>query len=51
MPASGVGPVKRMILSMHAGRAGKFLEAALASPPENLRQAFLTFAQGEGVML
>jgi phosphotransferase system enzyme I (PtsP) len=51
MPASGVGPVKRMILSMHAERAGKFLEAALAAPPENLRQAFLTFAQGEGVML
>jgi phosphotransferase system enzyme I (PtsP) len=51
MPASGIGPVKRMVRSMDAAHAAIFIEDALTSPKGSIRQDILTFAQGEGVML
>jgi phosphotransferase system enzyme I (PtsP) len=51
MPAAGVGPVKRMIRSLDADKASRFLADLLRSPDSAVRAALLTFAQGEGVML
>ncbi len=51
MPASGVGPVKRMVRSLNAARASNFIEAAIAAPKGSIRQELLTFAQDQGVML
>ena len=51
MPASGIGPVKRMILSLDADKAGHFMADLLRTPDRSIRSALLTFAQGEGVML
>ncbi len=51
MPASGVGPVKRMVLSLDAGRLQKALEALLETAGGSLREELLTFAKREAVML
>ena len=51
MPASGVGPVKRMVRSLDAAHAKRFLDETLGSAKSHIRQELLTFAQGEGVML
>jgi phosphotransferase system enzyme I (PtsP) len=51
MPASGVGPVKRMVRSLDAAHAARVLDAALEANAAPIRQELLTFAQREGVML
>jgi phosphotransferase system enzyme I (PtsP) len=51
MPASGVGPVKRMIRSLSVDHASQFLAEIMRSPERAVRAELLTFAQGEGVML
>jgi phosphotransferase system enzyme I (PtsP) len=51
MPASGIGPVKRMVRSLDAAHAARFLDAALEASASPIRQELLTFAQREGIML
>jgi phosphotransferase system enzyme I (PtsP) len=51
MPASGIGPVKRMVRSMDFAHAARFVEEASGAPATSIRQDLLTFAQREGVML
>ncbi|MGE3304115.1 MAG: phosphoenolpyruvate--protein phosphotransferase [Hyphomonadaceae bacterium] len=51
MPASGIGPVKRMLRSLDAAQAAAFLEVRLRHSAGPLRAELLTFAQDQGVML
>lgn len=44
MPASGIGPVKRLILSVHAGQARDAVEAMIATDTASIRAELTAFA-------
>lgn len=49
MPASGVGPVKRMLRSLDAAAAATLVEGLLDSPAASLRSDLAQWARGAGV--
>jgi phosphotransferase system enzyme I (PtsP) len=51
MPASGIGPVKRMILTLDAGAAAMKLSRLMARNTPSLRDQLTEFAVAEGVAL
>ena len=51
MPASGVGPVKRLILSLDAQRASEWVETLLRNPEGDLRRKLADLAQAGGAAL
>ncbi len=51
MPASGVGPVKKLLLSLDASVASEALDAMLASDARSLRGELTEFANRNGVAL
>lgn len=51
MPASGIGPVKRMLRSLHAGDARAFVSERLSREEAPLREALTEFARNAGVEL
>lgn len=51
MPASGIGPVKRMILSLDAGAAQRELDLLMKSEHGSVRKALIKMAQSLGVTL
>jgi phosphotransferase system enzyme I (PtsP) len=51
MPAAGVGPVRRMIRSMHAGDVKAMLAPLLKSPATSLRRELEAYARSAGIVL
>lgn len=51
MPASGIGPVKRLILSIDAGDAASAVEDMLNESPASIRPELTAFAVGRGYAL
>ncbi|MDX2236392.1 MAG: phosphoenolpyruvate--protein phosphotransferase [Hyphomonadaceae bacterium] len=51
MPASGIGPVKRMILSLDRAQAAQAIAAMLDSPRASVRGEILAYAQRNDVLL
>lgn len=51
MPASGVGPVKRLVLSLDVERTRTCVEQLIDSPNASIRGELTEFAQGEGIAL
>ncbi|MDZ4690478.1 phosphoenolpyruvate--protein phosphotransferase [Terricaulis sp.] len=51
MPASGIGPVKRLILSISAGDAVSAVEDMLNESPASIRSELTAFAVGRGYAL
>ena len=51
MPASGVGPVKKLLLSLDAAAAGQALASLMQTPAASLRAELGAYAQANGVSL
>jgi phosphotransferase system enzyme I (PtsP) len=51
MPASGIGPVKRMLMSLDVGNAGEHLQTMLKSSAPTIRSELNDFAQRAGAVL
>ena len=51
VPALAVGPIKRMVRSVHLRRLREGVESIMLTPPENLRAAFHQLAQQQGIKL
>jgi len=49
MAPASIGPVKTMILSLHAGRAAKLLDELLKKGTRNIRAQLDAFAKAEGI--
>ncbi len=51
MAPASIGPIKTMILSLHAGRAAKLLDDLLKRNARNIREELESFAKSEGTEL
>jgi phosphotransferase system, enzyme I, PtsP len=51
MAPASIGPIKTMILSLHAGRATKLLDDLLKRSTRNIREELESFAKSEGIEL
>ncbi|MBL8536510.1 MAG: phosphoenolpyruvate--protein phosphotransferase [Hyphomonadaceae bacterium] len=51
MPASGIGPIKRLILSLDTRAAGEAVEALLASSSASIRADLAAMAETQGYVL
>ncbi len=51
MPASGVGPVKQMLLSLDAGKIGAFIDERLEGEESSLRGALEQYARDAAIAL
>lgn len=51
MPASGIGPVKRLILSLDIGEAAEVVRAMLPSAAPSIRRDLISFAESKGYLL
>jgi phosphotransferase system, enzyme I, PtsP len=51
MAPASIGPIKTMILSLHAGRATKLVEDLLKRSTRNIREELESFAKSEGIEL
>ena len=51
MAPASIGPIKTMILSLHAGRATKLLDDLLKRSTREIRDELEAFAKSEGVDL
>jgi phosphotransferase system, enzyme I, PtsP len=51
MPASGIGPVKRLLLSLDAGAAGEALENMMKKPSSSIRAALAGYAKETDIAL
>jgi len=51
MAPASIGPIKTMILSLHAGRAAKLLDDLLKRNTHDIREELESFAKSEGIEL
>ena len=51
MAPASIGPIKTMILSLHAGRVEKLLDDLLKRSTSNIREELESFAKAEGLEL
>jgi phosphotransferase system enzyme I (PtsP) len=51
MAPASIGPIKTMILSLHAGRVEKLIEDLLKRSTHNIREELESFAKAEGIEL
>ena len=51
MAPASIGPVKTMILSLHAGRVRKAVDDLLKRSTTNIREELECFAKAEGIEL